>query len=133
MSHHAGPHRRARTPVQPHDLGRHPTEATDHDGQRILLVPLANHPKPARIYPEDFQRTLEAGGSPHWFINGGIVKTYGGDRNSVAVARLLIQPTEPVYIGTRDRDPLNIRRENIRVRRFRQTKTLGRPRKAADA
>ncbi len=48
---------------------RQPVLTTNNHGQPIVLVPLVNHPKPARIDAKDFEMLLADGYSDQWNFN----------------------------------------------------------------
>lgn len=100
---------------------RTPLKALDRDGTAILLVPLANSTARARILPEDYQALIAHGVSPHWCLNGA-VKVGAWPLNVQRVARLIMAPQGNVQVRHRDRDPLNLRRENLVLRPFTRRK-----------
>ena len=119
-----------RSGVRPHNLGAHrdPIETTDRTtGRPLVLVPLANTPYHAVVYHDDYRRVIADGNSPHWSVNGKGVVVASTPTGPTGVARLIVQPTEPVYLGAKNKNRLDLRRENIRVRKFNPKKTIGRP------
>ena len=63
---------------------RQPVLTTNDHGQPIVLVPLANHPKPTGIDAQDFEMPLADGYSDQWNFNrvgqacGGVESGHAG-------------------------------------------------------
>jgi HNH endonuclease len=101
---------------------RTPTHARDTDLREIVLVPLANHSKPAKIFREDFEALLAAGYSSAWTFNAadsagtrryvrcGVWARRG---NLAIVARLILSSPKGRVVKHRDGDRLNLRRDNL--------------------
>lgn len=97
---------------------RPPARTLDKDGREVLLVPLANTSATAKVFPEDFQRLMDAGFSPNWCLNCGAVKV-GDWRNGVQrLCRLIAQPQGTVRVSMKDKDPLNLRSDNLQVKPY---------------
>lgn len=96
---------------------RPPVVSLDAAGRRILLVPLANCSKHARVHPEDYERLLAEGYSPNWCLNRGTVKASDWRHNAPRIARLIagVGPGDPVQVRHRNGDSLDLRSENLRV------------------
>lgn len=103
---------------------RIPTHATDHDGEAVVLVPLANHPEPAKLLQADFNRLMELGYSDQWTYNpAGTGHPYVRCSNSrvaganETVARVILEPGRGHVVRYRDGNRLNLRFENLYVHR----------------
>lgn len=99
---------------------RIPTHTTDHDGQAIVLVPLANHDEPAKLLQEDFYRLMELGYSDQWVYNrAGTGHPYVRCSSSrvagglETVARLLAEPGSGKIVRYQDSNRLNLRADNL--------------------
>ncbi|MBE7185483.1 MAG: hypothetical protein INR68_13890 [Methylobacterium mesophilicum] len=103
---------------------RPPIRARDIDGRDILRVPLANIDLCARVFPEDFDRLLIEGHSPNWCWNNGMVKVRV-DGKPERVARLLRKPEGNARVGHADRDPLNLRADNLQAKPFKRHERTG--------
>jgi len=99
---------------------RTPIRATDRDGKAVLLIPLANSDKLAKVFPEDYDRLIARGYSPNWCWNVRTVKVSDWKHNTPRVARLIMDVQGPAFqVRHRDGDPLNIRRDNLIVKPVR--------------
>lgn len=102
---------------------RFPTIFTDSEGQGCIAVPLANSALRATLYIEDYNRLIREGLSPYWSLdfnkkNGqGYVRAAAKDGRKVAVARLIADAGPREQVRYRNRDRLNLRRENLRRQR----------------
>ena len=91
----------------------------------IVLVPLANHPKPAVVDREDFERLMAAGVSDQWTFNKCGMKKYshayvrcavpGSPGSLETVARMITGIGSGHKVRYFDGDPLNLRRRNLFV------------------
>lgn len=104
----------------PHETRRPPIASRDKDGREVLLIPLANTSLTARVFPEDYQRLLDAGWSSNWCWNCGVVKVPSYRTNVQRVARLIAEPQGDVQVRHRDRDPLNLRSDNLALKPFQR-------------
>lgn len=99
----------------------------DHDGREITLVPLANHPEPARLLRTDFEALAETGITGQWTLNLNGTRTHGYVRCPaseatgclVTVARLITRVGAGRTVRYRDRNPLNLRSDNLYLDRGR--------------
>lgn len=94
----------------------------DHDGERIALVPLANHDAPAKLLASDYRRIVGDGFTDQWTLNSngqgnayvrcGAAKVRG---QLATVARLLLEPPKGYRVTYLDGDRLNLRRDNLKL------------------
>ncbi len=99
---------------------RQPVLTTNDHGQPLVLVPLANHPKPARIDAKDFEMLLAEGYSDQWNFNRvgqgyGYVRCKNGKVKGglSTVARLVLGTGQKHVVHYRDGDRLNLCRSNL--------------------
>lgn len=92
----------------------------DRDGEEIVLVPLANNPKPAKILRRDFEAILAAGFTHLWTLNSSgngysYVRCADNRRkgNLASVARLITKAGRNRIVHYRDENRLNLRRDNL--------------------
>lgn len=118
---------------------RTPTTTHDHRGRVVVLVPLANHPIPARLRLSDFEALKAQGVSDQWTLNKakpghGYVRASAAHAagHLVTIARLLLDAQQGRQIGYRDGDRTNLLRENLylkgterRARRAMQSAAKG--------
>lgn len=104
---------------------RIPQYHTDHDGRGIVLIPLANHPMPAKLFAEDYEWLRSRGMSDQWTFNPNSAG-YGYVRCAVdglqTVARLLVQAGPGIIVRYHDGDPLNLRTDNLKQWRGRASR-----------
>ena len=104
-----------------HQTKRTPVFTIDRDGREIVLVPLANHNEPAKLFTEDWDRLMRAKISPHWTLNGanGFPYVRCGVRRAGrldTVARLILRAGAGQVVGYCSEDRLNLRRDNLRIK-----------------
>lgn len=99
---------------------RSPIPATDTDGAAIVLVPLANTSRVAKLLAEDFARLQARGITAQWAFNEakpgyGYVRCGcpSAVRGLVTVACLIMEPPRGFNVRYRDGDRTNLRRENL--------------------
>jgi hypothetical protein len=100
---------------------RDPIHTTDHDGQAIVLVPLANHATPARMFPGDYAEMRREGFSGLWTLNQNGSRGYSYVRCAHArasgrlltVARIIAGAEAGRIVKYHDGDRLNLRRDNL--------------------
>ncbi len=81
------------------------------------LWAVANSDKLAKVFPEDYDRLIARGFSPNWCWNVRTVKVSDWRHNTPRVARLIMDVQGPaIHVRHRDKDPLNIRRDNLIVK-----------------
>jgi len=98
---------------------RPPYLITDKDGSSVYRIPLAGTELQARMHPEDWHKLIDSGITPNWYLNKGgvsysrrIGKTVRVDR----VARAMLGITDSQsFVRFHDKNPLNLRRENLYV------------------
>jgi hypothetical protein len=101
---------------------RTPKFTTDGDGEAIVLVSLANHREPAKLFASDFEGLMRQGVSGMWTLNSnGYGSEYvrcpaSGKGRLFTVARLIVRPAKGQVIRYRDGNRLNLRRDNLIVR-----------------
>jgi len=98
------------------------TRTIDQDGNEIVRVPLANHPLPAIMDADDYDRLMAADLSNAWTLNEvghGLAYVRAGHSRAigqlVTIARLIVDAGAGVMVRYRDKDRLNLRRDNLRV------------------
>jgi hypothetical protein len=87
------------------------TNFLDEDGNPIVSVPLTNTDKSAILYREDFDRLIKLGLDPRWRLSMGQVLERG--RGRVSIARLVANAKEGEKIQYIDKDPSNLKRDNL--------------------
>ena len=98
---------------------REPRFTIDPDGQKVVLVPLANYPAPARILLEDFEALARAGVSDQWTLNGAGRHRYvrchvdRPGRPLLTVARCVARAGAKEVVRYQDDNPLNLRSDNL--------------------
>ena len=121
------------TPTEPPKYERTPSKVTfttDNDGQAIALVPIHGSTAPAELYADDYHTLINAGVSPNWSYaryhirrktfwhvhcpSGceALVYTRSGASH---VARLIAGADVGEKVLHRDKNPLNLRRDNLRI------------------
>ncbi|MDB5409356.1 MAG: hypothetical protein JWL84_4268 [Rhodospirillales bacterium] len=105
------------------------TRTIDHDGERIVLVPVINSRLPAKLSACDYDRLIAAGLSPRWTFNPAApgrcyVRAPGGKAtgNLALIARLVAEVGAGQCVKYADGDRLNLRRENLLIRKDRTAK-----------
>lgn len=118
---------------------RTPTTTHDQRGRAVALVPLANHPTPARLLLSDFEALKAQGVSDQWTLNEAKpgyryvrASSSDGAKHLVTIARVLLDAQQGRQIGYHDGDRTNLLRENLylkgnerRARRAVQTAERG--------
>lgn len=97
---------------------RHPSFAKDRDGKDIVRIPLANHPEPAKLLKDDFERLTSMGLTTAWTLNSNgqghsYVRCAAPGRNLITVARAICDVGRGRRIHYRDGNRLNLRRDNL--------------------
>lgn len=105
----------------PPNLSPRPYDGYDpRDGQSVLFVPLGRSGVTAHIDKEDYERLIAAGVSRCWrLVRNSAASAYvraPASReagNAVTVARVLLNAGAGQKVCYRDRDPKNLRRDNL--------------------
>lgn len=99
---------------------REPIFTTDTDGEAVVLIPLANHNEPAKLFRDDFDRLMAEGCSDQWMLNSngqGHAYVRVGNSNVAgqleSVARLVFNAGNGVVVKHYDGDRLNLRSDNL--------------------
>lgn len=102
--------------------GRSPIYSLDRDGEAIVLVPLANHPEPAKLLKADFLRLESQGLGMAWTFNSNgkgshyVRASVPGVRGRLlTVARLIVGAGGGRCVQYRDGNRLNLRADNLFV------------------
>jgi hypothetical protein len=101
---------------------RSPIPTRDVDGREVFLIPLANTDLKARIFPEDYHRLLADGWSSQWVWNYNAVKVNRYRANLQRLCRLVTNAPENQQVRFRDRNPLNLRSDNLFTVPFKRHK-----------
>lgn len=101
-------------------IERAPELTTDNEGQRIVLMPLANGKGFATVYQEDYQRLMLLGVSPYWYANsngptGEGVEYVKAEKDGTmqTVARFIVGALPGEQVHYRDGDRMNLRIDNL--------------------
>lgn len=102
---------------------RKPLILTTENGRQIVHVPLPNHPTPAVVYLEDFEKCLALGISDQWLVNH--VREYAYVRAHLStvcgglttLARHIAGARKGEIVRYADSDPTNLLRENLYIER----------------
>jgi len=105
------------------------TYATDYDGVEIALVTVHGSPEPAKLYARDYRIMMKAGLSPHWSLTPSSgpqrhrrVHCYSGCAltnsriGAARIARVIAQADVTERVCHRDKNPLNLRLDNLRIK-----------------
>lgn len=93
-----------------------PIFTTDKDGADIALVFVKHGSKPAKLLRGDFEDLTKAGFIDHWTLNSGYVKGYSQViGNAHGIARAIMKAPVGKLVMYRDRDPLNLRKDNLMI------------------
>lgn len=99
------------------------TTSEDQRGRTIVLVPLANHLRPARLLLADFEALKTRGVSDQWTMNEARpghcyvrASAVAPARTLVTIARVLLAAPPGRLIGYRDGDRTNLLRENLYIK-----------------
>jgi hypothetical protein len=97
---------------------RTPKAVKDHDGRDIVLVPLANAKSPAKLFKESFELLLGLKITTNWNVNAaGHVRFREGTRAGVCLGRLLMEARANQRVTFIDRNPLNLRLDNMLLKK----------------
>src|SRR5581483_11715317 len=87
------------------------THDIDQDGTPIVFVPITNSNQTAVLFEEDFNRLTDIGLDPRWKLANGQVLERG--RSRLSIARLVADAKAGEKIQLKDRNPFNLRRDNL--------------------
>ena len=87
------------------------THFLDEDGIPLVSVPLTNSDQKVTLYQDDFNQLYSMGLDPRWRLSIGQVLERGKGR--VSISRLVANANPGDKIQYLDRDPCNLRRENL--------------------
>lgn len=87
------------------------THFLDEDGSALVSVPLTNSDTNVILYESDFNSLYETGLDPRWRLSMGQIIERGRDR--VSVARLVADAKKGDKIQYLDRNPCNLKRDNL--------------------
>jgi len=109
---------------------REPVRTRDVDGREIVLVQLARTDKQAKLFAVDWDRLTASGYSANWAWNCRAVRIPNYRTNTLRASRLVAGVEAPgLRVTHRDRNPLNLRRDNLVVKPVRPRQSdLNRPR-----
>jgi hypothetical protein len=107
----------------PHPLTRRlvATPCTDTDGRDIVKVGLwGKSGREVRLFPEDFQALTDRGYAHGWRAFPGkaaqdvrVVFSVRGKQQSLSLRRIIMGAGKGERVYVRDRNPLNLRRDNL--------------------
>lgn len=103
---------------------KQPIHSVDRDGRNVVLVPLTNCEKPAKMLPADFEDIQAAGYVGGMYMNAGYVHTgrHPGSSN-YPMGRVIAGANPGQKVLFRDGDRMNLRRDNLRIIRLRSHHT----------
>jgi hypothetical protein len=93
------------------------SDGIDSDGRVVVLVPVYRGKHPAKLFPDDYQRLLRNGYGHYWWLpNAKSPQVRSGGRfEARIVKRLIVEAKKGEKVFRIDSDPLNLRRDNLRV------------------
>ena len=108
-----------------------PSRFHDADGAEIVLVPIRDEGRPAKLLIDDYRKLVEAGlGGDHWWMGGRDTRyVHCGsrtNRSATIVARLIADAGPEHQVGYLDGDRRNLRRDNLWLRTVRPRRPLRR-------
>lgn len=92
---------------------RPPRHGLDERGLPVVRVPLATVNAHAILDRADFDALMARGVSPNWSFDGRIVRVGHRPLNTQRVARLIVSPPEGHQVRHRNRNALDLRRDNL--------------------
>ena len=100
---------------------RLPLRGYDDRGLPVVRVPLASVDAHAILDAADYDALMALGVSPNWSFDGRIVMAGFRPLNTQRVARLIVNPPDGEHqVRHRDRNALNLRRDNLFVKKIRR-------------
>jgi len=97
---------------------RAPVPGTDERGRRVYRVPLAKVGVSAIVDADDYDTLIARGVSGSWSWSGGTVVVGSREENTRRVARLIMDPPEGHQVRHRNRNALDLRRDNLFVKQI---------------
>jgi uncharacterized protein YbjT (DUF2867 family) len=98
---------------------RAPVPGADERGRRVYRVPLAKVGVSAIVDADDYEDLIARGVSGSWSWSGGTVVVGSREENTRRVARLIIDPPAGHQVRHRNRNALDLRRENLFMKQIR--------------
>ena len=108
-------------------MKRRPTFFMDHNSKRCVRVPLANSKLFAELYVEDFEHLCANGATTNWHLSRGS-RGIGypaislKSRHTLFIARLIAGAGRGIQVSYRDRNRLNLKRDNLILSRCRHAR-----------
>lgn len=99
--------------IMPPNALRTPRYGTDERGLPVVRVPLATINAHAILDRADFDALMARGVSPNWSFDGRVVRVGHRPLNTQRVARLIASPPEGHQVRHRNRNGLDLRRDNL--------------------
>src|SRR5947209_6839988 len=84
------------------------THSKDHDGLRIVSVPLNNVDKQVILDEEEFDLLMSLCLDPWWRLSANLVV-----RGTIPIARIILDAKKGEKVQYLDGNPLNLRRSNL--------------------
>jgi hypothetical protein len=105
---------------------RAPVPGTDEQGRRVYRVPLAKARVSATIYAEDYDALIARGisGSWSWHTDARAVVVGTRESNTQRIARLIMDPPEDSRVYVKNRNALDLRRDNLVVKKIKPKPTF---------
>jgi len=102
----------------------------DADGLTpIVLVPLNNSDQKVTLYETDFEALLQKGLLPNWRLSSGKVLERG---SPISVARLVADAKAGEKIYLKDKNPCNLRRDNLLIASGGNSRTSARQKRLSE-
>lgn len=98
---------------------RPPLRGHDDRGLPVVRVPLSGLDAHAIIDTADYDALMARGVSPNWSFDGRIVRAGFRPLNTQRIARLIMDPPGDHQVRHRDRNALNLRRDNLFLKQIR--------------
>ena len=96
-----------------HNPLRPPQRGTDERGRPVVRVPLASINAHTILDAADFDTLMAQGVSANWSFSGQTVRVGCRPLNTQRVARLIVNPPEGHSVRHRNRNALDLRRDNL--------------------
>lgn len=99
---------------------RPPLRGHDNRGRPVVRVPLSGLDAHAIIDEPDYDTLMARGVSPNWSFDGRIVRAGFRPLNTQRIARLIIDPPGDHQVRHRNRNALDLRRDNLFMKQIRR-------------